>query len=95
MKSKISLSLAPIGLLIGLKGVAVPLDGEKQTTIQPGETLELDVEPGERTVQTVLEGGVPRRSKVLRIQIAPNSDYVVAAKYSRLWGNIKLKSENQ
>ena len=91
MPSKIVFALAPVGLLAGVNGIHVLIDGERCRTTQFGETVEFDVSPGPHTFQAVLDAVLERPTKVLELQVADDTTVSINGKYSRLWGNIKLK----
>jgi hypothetical protein len=85
--------------LIGLKSIAVVLDGQPLRTVQFGETLVLDVPPGQHAIQTKLVSRsfatlfitVTRTSKALNVTVAPDTQLSIMGKYSRAYGNIELQ----
>lgn len=91
MSSQIQVTLAEVKMLAGIKGVDILVDGEKRQSIRFGETVSFEVDIGERAIQAVLHGVVVRKSKVLPIVATEGAQLEIDAKYSRLWGNIKLK----
>ena len=91
MSSEIEFSLAAVKMLAGVEGIDVLIDGQREATLQFGESMTLEIEAGERTLQTVLHGVVDRRSKVLTLHADEGRSIAVIGKYSRFWGNIKLK----
>ncbi len=92
MPAAITVTLADIKMLAGVKGIDLLVDGIPQTTLQFGKTVTVEVEAGPRAVQVILHGVVQRKSKRL-IVLAPEGGHVsVVGKYSRLWGTIKLTS---
>ena len=91
MSSEIEFSLAAVKILAGVEGIDVLIDGQREATLQFGESMTLEIEAGERTLQTVLHGVVDRRSKVLTLYADEGRIIAVIGKYSRFWGNIKLK----
>jgi hypothetical protein len=91
MSSEIEFSLAAVKMLAGVEGIDVLIDGQREATLQFGETMTFEIEAGELTLQTILHGVVNRRSKILTLFAEEGSRIAVVAKYSRFWGNIKLK----
>jgi len=91
MSSNIDFSLADIRMLAGVEGIDVLIDGQKRATLQFGDTATFEVEAGERTLQTVLHGMLNRRSNVLTLFVEEGGHVAAIGRYSRLWGNIKLK----
>lgn len=92
MAAALTFTLADIKMLAGVKGIDLLVDGVPRTTLQFGETVTIEVEPGQRSVQVILHGVVPRKSKVLHVLAPDGGDVAVMGKYSRLWGTIKLTS---
>jgi glycine/serine hydroxymethyltransferase len=88
----ITVTLADIKMLAGVKGIDVLVDGDPQTTLQFGETVTVEVEPGHRAVQAILHGVVQRKSKTLFVLVPEGGHVAIVGKYSRLWGTIKLAS---
>ena len=91
MVGKIHVALRNVGFLVGVKGIRVFINGQVQETLQFGESLEKEAEPGEYAVHVELLGVVTRASNVLSIAVEDGQLVKVEGKYSRLWGNVKLK----
>lgn len=91
MASKIKLTLKNPGFLIGVQGIHFILDGEFQAEMQFGESREFETAPGEHVAQLILYGMAERSSKELRFSLKEGQHAAIEGKYSRLWGNIKMK----
>jgi hypothetical protein len=77
--------------LVGIKGIDVLVDGEKRCSIRFGEVVCLEVNPGERIVQIHLHGTLDRKSGTFQVLVAEGGQVAIEAKYSRMWGNFKLR----
>jgi len=91
LSSEVKFTHKDIKMIVGIKGVEILVDGKEQTAIEFGETVTFDVEPGEREIRTILYGVADRESKALKVTAIEGEKVAIKGKYSRLWGNIKLK----
>lgn len=100
--ASIKFTLADMKGLYGLKSITILLDGQSLKTIQFGETVVFEVSPGQHTIQTKLVSRpilitlfftITRKSTILNVNVAPNAQVSVMAKYSRSWGNIALEAK--
>jgi hypothetical protein len=99
--ASIKFTLADMKRIYGLKAITILLDGQSLKTIQFGETVVFKVSPGQHTIQTKLESRpsiitlfftITRKSTILNMNVAPNTQVSVMAKYSRTTGNIGLQN---
>ncbi len=88
--SRIEVTLTDPGWLLGVRDIAVLLDGSPAGRMQFGEKLMLDCSSGSHSVQLVLRAIATRRSNALTIDVADGQTKGVAASYSRLWGSIRI-----
>ncbi|MFQ6013548.1 MAG: hypothetical protein ACE5LS_07895 [Thermoplasmata archaeon] len=93
MPAWLRLSLAPLKMVVGAKGVEILVGGEKRGTLRIGETTRLGIIPGERAIQTILHGvlWIKRKSKVLAVLAKEGEQVVVLSTYTRMSGNVGLK----
>ena len=98
--ASIKFTLADMKGVYGLKNITILLDGQPLKTIQFSETVVFEVSPGQHTIQTKLESRpglitlfftITRKSTILNINVAANTQVSVMAKYSRAMGNIGLQ----
>jgi hypothetical protein len=91
MTTNVLVSLAKPKLpLLGAKGAAVFVDGTVKAELEFGSAATIEVSPGEHHIEVELKGVVTRRSKRLTIVVPAGNTATVAAKYGRLWGDIRL-----
>ncbi len=88
--SRIEVALVDPGWLLGVRDVEVLVDGNPAGRMQFGEELALDCSSGSHSVQLVLHALVTRRSNALTLDVAAGETKSIAARYSRLWGSIKI-----
>jgi hypothetical protein len=88
--SRIEVTLADPGKLLGVRDVEVLLDDKPVGSLRFGEKLALDCSSGSHSVQLALHAIVTRRSNRLTLDVAEGETKSVAASYTRLWGSIKI-----
>ena len=92
MSAKIEITLEKLKLPIaGMGQIDILVDGAIVTSLSLGDSVSLTIPAGKHTMQTVLHGVVKRISKELTISVDENSTTKILGKYSRMWGNMKLK----
>jgi hypothetical protein len=91
---KIQVALHPISILFGVQGIRVFINDQLQETIQFGGVFTADAHPGQYSVHVELLGVVNRSSKQLLLNVEDGMQVNVEGKYSRVWGNIKLRLVN-
>ncbi len=98
--ASIKITLAEMKWLIGLKSITFLLDGQPLSPIPNGGTGVFGVSPGRHTIQTIMKGSswlhlfitITRRSAILTVSVAPNTQVAVMARHSRAWGNLELRA---
>ncbi len=80
--------------LVGGKNVAIELviDGETKGVVKFGESITVDVTQGNRLVHVVSHTTIKRKSKAILVSVSENQTSYIEGKYSRMWGNIKIKA---
>jgi len=96
--SSIKIILEDIKGLIGLKSITFLLDDKQLKPIPLGGTDVFAVSPGKHTIQTILKSSsfitlfipITRKSEILTVSVAPDTQVAVMAAYNRTWGNLEL-----
>ncbi len=100
--TSIKVILDDIKGVIGLKSITFLLDNQPLKSIPPGGSAVFEASPGQHKIQTVLKARsiatffitVTRKSTILTLTVAPDSQVSVIAKYNRTWGNIEIKQSD-
>ncbi len=96
--ASIKITLAELKWLLGLDSITFLLDGQPLKPIPIGGTGVFGVSPGQHTIQTILKSSswlylyipITRRSAILTVSVAPNTQVAVMARYNRAWGKFEL-----
>lgn len=96
--ASIKITLEETKGVFGLKSVTFLLDGQPLQPVPMGGAGVFGVSPGPHTIQAVLKAcsmatffiTITRRSAVLTVNVAPNAQAAVAARYSRAWGKFEV-----
>lgn len=91
MTARLTIALRSPGLILGVRGIDVLLDGEPVHTIGFGETTTVECAAGDRTLQLKLNAVLNRRSNTLRLTVADGEERALAGRYSRMWGTLRLR----
>ena len=97
--ASIKLILADIKGVFGLKSITFLLDGQPLKTIPLGGSDIFAVSHGRHTIQSILKASsfftlfitITRKSEIMNLNIAPNTQVEAMATYNRTWGNIEIK----
>lgn len=89
--ARISLIVTSPGLLLGVRGIEVIVDGDVVDMVQFGEPFSFELAPGDHSLQIRLRAMMSRRSNVVNFSAAPGEEIAFSAKYSRMWGTLRLK----
>jgi hypothetical protein len=96
--ASIRITLAELKWLYGLDSITFLLDGQPLKPIPIGGTGVFGVSPGRHTIQTIMKSSswlylyipITRRSAILTVSVAPNTQVAVMASYNRVRGNLEL-----
>lgn len=89
----IVVDLADVKLLAGKNAtIDVLVDGEAVGSIRFGERTTFPCPPGPHQVRAVMRTVVTRKSNSLKVIVPSDGAFNIRATYSRLWGNLKLRS---
>jgi hypothetical protein len=91
MPARLTITIKSPGLLLGVRGIEILLDGQTVDTVRFGEACRIECAPGDHTLQARLRAVLSRRSNVLRITAVDGDDRIVTGRYSRMWGTLKLE----
>lgn len=97
--ASIKIILDDIKGVIGMKSITFILDGQPLKPIPLGGSEVFTASPGKHKIQTLLKARsfftlfitITRKSAILTLSIAPDSQLSVMAEYNRTWGNIEIK----
>ena len=93
MNAHLSVTVRPLILpLPGGCSIEILVDGTAVGEVEFGETTTVDVSPGRHTIALLLHGLVDRISQSESLSCAAGETVAVTAKYSRLWGTMKLQT---
>ncbi|MEP0325238.1 hypothetical protein [Bauldia litoralis] len=91
MVARLTLTIRSPGLLIGVRGIEILLDGEMVDRVQFGEACTIECEAGEHTLRARMRAVISRRSNILKLTVADGEDRRFDGKYSRLWGTLPIR----
>lgn len=93
MTAHISIELSEPSMSIkGIKGIEILVDGGVKKTIAFGTTEKIQCSLGVHIVQMRLHGVLVRDSNRFKVNLSEHDDIKLKAKYSTLWGKIKITS---
>ncbi len=91
MPGHIEVTFSDPGLLFGVEGIDVLIDGKMVGSQAFGGRQSFACAPGSHTVQAVLRAVHTRHSNALTVEVAEGASVGVTGRYDRMYGTIALQ----
>jgi hypothetical protein len=89
----IVVDLPDVKLLFGKNAaIDILIDGRTAGSIKFGERASFACSSGTHDVRALLQTALPRKSNALRVTVPADGVANLRCTYSRIWGNLKLRS---
>lgn len=92
MSANIEVILKPLKLpIVGMGRIDIVCDNIVVSSGELGETVQVELPAGPHKIHLLLHGVFKRQSRSVNIDLEENTTTKFIAKYSRLWGTMKMK----